>query len=113
MPVFHRARFRGVAVALVACAVGACSKSPAAQARVHDDKPPSVQIQVVREDVVRRNVDVVGTLAAADEVIVSSEADGTVSQILADLGDSVRAGQPLVELDREKRQYSLDQQRAA
>jgi HlyD family secretion protein len=72
-----------------------------------------VQVQVVREDIVRRNVDVVGTLAAADEVVVSSEADGTVSRILADLGDRVQAGQPLVELDREKRQYGLDQQRAA
>jgi RND family efflux transporter MFP subunit len=62
---------------------------------------------------VRRNVDLVGTLAAADEVVVSSETDGTVSRILADLGDRVQGGATLVELDREKRQYSLDQQRAA
>jgi multidrug efflux pump subunit AcrA (membrane-fusion protein) len=96
----------------VACAA-ACSKSPAAQTRTQGDTPPSVQVQVVREDIVRRNVDVVGTLAAADEVVVSSEADGTVNRILADLGDRVQAGQPLVELDREKRQYGLDQQRAA
>src|SRR4029077_4793656 len=52
-------------------------------------------------------------LAAADEVVVSSEADGTVSKILADLGDRVQAGQALIELDNEKRQYNLDQQRAA
>ncbi len=94
---------------MVACAA-ACSKSPSAQAR--DDAPKSVQVQEVREDVVRRSVDVVGTLAAADEVVVSSETDGTVSRILADLGDRVRTGQALVELDHEKQQYSLDQQRA-
>jgi multidrug resistance efflux pump len=71
-----------------------------------------VQLEAVREDVVRRNVDIIGTLAAADEVVVSAETDGTVSRILADLGDRVQAGQALVELDREKRQYSLDQQKA-
>ena len=113
MPVFRSARVVGVAAAVVVCAAAACSKSPAAQARTNDGAPTSVQVQEVREDVVRRSVDVVGTLAAADEVVVSSEADGTVSRILADLGDRVRAGQPLVELDREKPQYSLDQQRAA
>jgi multidrug efflux pump subunit AcrA (membrane-fusion protein) len=35
-----------------------------------------------------------------------------VSRILADLGDRVRAGQALVELDREKLEYSLEQQKA-
>jgi multidrug efflux pump subunit AcrA (membrane-fusion protein) len=110
MPVFRSARVGSLAAAIVACAAASCSKSPSAQAR--DDAPKSVQVQEVREDVVRRNVDVVGTLAAADDVVVSSETDGTVSRILADLGDRVRAGQALVELDREKQQYSLDQQRA-
>ena len=36
--------------------------------------------------------DVVGTLAAVDQVTISSEADGKVSRILADLGDRVTAG---------------------
>jgi len=36
-----------------------------------------------------------------------------VRRVLADLGDRVKAGQPLVELDPEKLQYNLDQQRAA
>jgi RND family efflux transporter MFP subunit len=97
---------------LVCAAAVACSK-PAAQGRAADSSPTSVKVEAVREDVVRRNVDIVGTLAAADEVVVSSEADGKVSKILADLGDHVQAGQALVELDNEKRQYSLDQQRAA
>ncbi len=110
MLAFRSARIGGLAATIVACAAAGCSKSPTAQVR--DAAPTAVQVQDVREDLVRRNVDVVGTLAAADEVVVSSETDGTVSRILADLGDHVRAGQALVELDREKRQYSLDQQRA-
>jgi RND family efflux transporter MFP subunit len=54
----------------------------------------------------------VGTLAAVDQVTISSEADGKVSRILADLGDRVKAGQPLILVDREKQQYNFDQQRA-
>ena len=76
--------------------------------------PPSsrsVSRRSVRKTV-RRAVEVVGTLAAVDQVTVSSETDGKVSRILADLGDRVQAGQPLIELDREKRQYNLDQQKA-
>jgi len=113
MPACRFIRAAGVAAAIsVLAAVAACSKSSTAQARAADGAPTPVQVQAVREDVVRRNVDIVGTLAAADEVVVSAETDGTVSHILADLGDRVQAGQPLVELDREKRQYSLDQQKA-
>jgi len=114
MPVIRFARLGGIAATVgVLAAAAACGKSSSAQARAADGAPASVQTQPVREDVVRRNVDIVGTLAAADEVVVSAETDGTVSKILADLGDRVKAGDPLVELDREKRQYSLDQQRAA
>ncbi len=61
---------------------------------------------------VTRVIELVGTLAAVDQVIISSEADGKVSRILADLGDPVKAGQPLIQVDREKQQYNLDQQRA-
>jgi multidrug resistance efflux pump len=61
---------------------------------------------------VPRLVEVVGTLAAEDEVTISSEVEGVVRRVLADLGDRVRADQPLVELDPERLQYSLDQQKA-
>ena len=114
MPVFRFVRVGGiVAAAFFLAATAACSKDSSAQARAADGAPVSVQVQPVREDVVRRNLEIVGTLAAADEVVVSAETDGTVSRILADLGDRVQSGQPLIELDREKRQYSLDQQKAA
>jgi multidrug efflux pump subunit AcrA (membrane-fusion protein) len=68
---------------------------------------------VVARDSVQRSVDVVGTLAAVDQVTISSEAEGTVRAILADLGDRVKAGQVLIQLDREKQQYTYEQQQAA
>jgi RND family efflux transporter MFP subunit len=58
-------------------------------------------------------MEVVGTLAAEDQVTIASQAEGAVSRVLADLGDRVRSGQVLIELDREKLEYSLDGQKAA
>jgi RND family efflux transporter MFP subunit len=101
------------AVALIA-ATAACSKSsPSAQARSRDDAAKPVKVEPVKQEAIRRSVEVVGTLAAVDEVTVSAEAEGRVSRLLADLGDRVTAGQALVELDREKPQYNFDQQKAA
>jgi multidrug efflux pump subunit AcrA (membrane-fusion protein) len=99
--------------ALVLLAGAACSKSETAQARGRDDAPKPVKVERVREEPVRRSIEVVGTLAAVDEVTISSEAEGRVSKLLADLGDRVRAGQTLMELDAEKLQYNLQQQKAA
>jgi RND family efflux transporter MFP subunit len=72
-----------------------------------------VKTEPVRQEALHRTVEVVGTLAAADEVTISSQAEGIVRGVLADLGDPVKAGQTLVEIDREKLQYTLDEQKAA
>lgn len=84
----------------------------AAKGATRDAAPTKVVLAQVQQEKLQRAVDVVGTLAAFEQVSVSSEVDGKVVRILADLGDRVTTGQPLVELDREKTQYRLDQQRA-
>ena len=93
---------------ILSLAAGApgCGRGDTADAQSREGAPKRVATAIVVKDSVRRAVDVVGTLAAVDEVTVSSEADGTVRQILADLGDRVRAGQVLIELDHEKQQYT-------
>jgi HlyD family secretion protein len=100
------------AVALAILTLPACSREKA-QARGRDEAAKTVSTTKVRQETVNRSLEVVGTLAAVDEVTLSSQTDGAVSRILADLGDRVKAGQPLIELDAEKLQYNLDQQRAA
>jgi len=105
--------FRLFVLSVFAAGGAACSKSDTAQARAKEPAAKPVQVEEVRRDAVKRSVDVVGTLAAVDQVTISSEADGKVSKILADLGDRVTAGQVLIQLDREKAQYTLDQQEAA
>jgi RND family efflux transporter MFP subunit len=101
------------AVLLAPLMLSGCSRSETAQARSGDAAAKQIKVETVRRDSVRRAVDVVGTLAAVDQVTISSEADGKVRRILADLGDRVTAGQVLIELDREKQQYTYEQQQAA
>lgn len=105
----------GVVVCTLALAITGCSKSSAARNErgAREAPPKTVATDTVRREAVNRTVSVSGTLAAENEVTLSSEVEGVVSQIRADLGDRVRAGQVLVELDREKLQYNVDQQRAA
>jgi RND family efflux transporter MFP subunit len=97
----------------MALTAAGCSKTETAQARGRDAAAKPVKIETVKQEDVKRAVELVGTLAAVDQVTISSEADGKVSRILADLGDRVTAGQPLIQVDREKQQYNFDQQRAS
>ena len=105
--------YRLAVLAAIGLSAAGCSKSEMAQARSREGTAKAVQTEPVRQDSVRRAVDVVGTLAAVDEVTISSEAEGKVSRILADLGDRVKAGQVLIQLDNEKQQYTYTQQQAA
>jgi HlyD family secretion protein len=102
-----------VLTAALVLSLTACSRAQTAQASKRDGDPKPVSITVVHKNAVARAVDVVGTLAAVDQVTVSSEADGRVQKINADLGDRVRAGQVLIELDDEKQRYAYEQQQAA
>jgi len=58
-----------------------CSKTETAQARGRDTAVKPVSVEEVRQETVRRAVEVVGTLAAVDQVTVSSETEGTSSKL--------------------------------
>ena len=53
-----------------------------------------------------------GSLLAWDEVVAKTQATGSVLRLYVDLGDAVRAGQPLAELDRREADLGLDQLQA-
>src|SRR5215203_2973504 len=93
--------------------VSGCSRAETAAEGSPSGPPKTVAVAPVQRDSVRRSVDVVGTLTAVDQVTISSEAEGTVRGILADLGDRVRAGQVLVRIDNERQQYAYQQQQAS
>jgi multidrug efflux pump subunit AcrA (membrane-fusion protein) len=92
-------------------ATAACGRGGASEAR--EARVAAVKVAHVELVQIRREVEAVGTLAAQDETIVSAEVEARVARVIADLGDRVAAGAPLVALDAEKLQYRLDEQRAA
>jgi multidrug efflux pump subunit AcrA (membrane-fusion protein) len=99
-------------VIVVSAALTGCGKTGSAAGKA-DEGPLPISVAKVQAKEVRRTIDVTGTLAAEEQVTVSSEVEGRVVKIAADLGDRVSAGQALVVLDSERLQYRLDQQRAA
>jgi multidrug efflux pump subunit AcrA (membrane-fusion protein) len=100
----------GVALALT---LTACGKATAARGKDKADSARPVQVVPVQKVDVRRVIEVVGTLAADEQVTVMAEAEGRVARLLVDMGDRVKAGQPIIELDREKAQYRYEASKAA
>lgn len=92
-------------------AAASCSRDRGLAAAEHGLKQVHVEQAEVRD--VRRAVDVIGTLAAREDVTVSAEVAGRVSALRRDLGDRVEQGDVLVELDQERAQYGVEAQRAA
>jgi RND family efflux transporter MFP subunit len=111
---FPTPRTQVVLALSVAAALAGCSEpTKGAESSTRERPAKVIETEAVMREAVKRTVNVSGTLAAENEVTLSSQAEGVVSRVLADLGDRVRTGQALVELDREKLQYNLDQQKAA
>ena len=111
MRVISSMRYPWVVLAVLLVVSSGCSKGGKVPARSVEEAK-TIKIEAVKTEAIRRNVEVVGTLAADDQVTISAEASGRVNRILADLGDRVVAGQVLVELDREKLRYNADEQNA-
>jgi HlyD family secretion protein len=62
---------------------------------------------------IQRVVDLSGSLISPDQVRVSSEVDGTVAVVDADLGQEVRAGQVLIQLDTRELQLAVERAESA
>jgi multidrug efflux pump subunit AcrA (membrane-fusion protein) len=71
--------------------------------------PLRVTTALVEGRTVQRSVDTVGSLLAWEEAVARSQLSGTVVRLHADLGDAVREGQPLADLDRREADLAVDQ----
>jgi membrane fusion protein, multidrug efflux system len=91
-------------------AVG-CSKSDPASVRGDASHPTPVRFYTVAEETARRRIQAVGSLYALEESTLSSEVEGPVAEVLADVGDNVKEGQTLVRLDPKELQLEVDRQR--
>jgi membrane fusion protein (multidrug efflux system) len=106
-------------LALVALALGACGQPSQATTERREvaaapaDRPAiRVTTATVEARAVQRSVDTVGSLLAWEEVVAKSQAIGTVVRLHVDLGDAVRAGQVLADLDRREADLGIDQAQA-
>ena len=104
---------KAIVLLLVIVVSGAGCARDRGVASAEGSKARAVTMEAAQVRDVRRQVDVVGTLAAREEAVISAEVAGRVSRLVHDLGDRVTAGTPLLELDPEKLQYRAEGQRAA
>ncbi len=121
---FHRARldaslrnfmktFQCLAgtAAVAAIFVSGCGKSVSSNMLGDASHPTPVHVYTVAQETAQRRVQAAGSLFALEESTLSSEVEGRVSQVLADVGDNVKAGQALILLDPQELQYEVDRQR--
>lgn len=88
-----------------------CSKTQPSTVLGDAAHPLPVHLYTVSDEIARRHVQAVGSLLAFEESTLSAQVEAPVAQVLADVGDSVREGQPLITLDPRELQLSVDQQR--
>lgn len=76
---------------------------------------PSVAVQSASVEVrdLERTVEAVGSLDPNEEITVSNQVEGLVSKVFVDLGDSVKAGQVIAQLDTAELDLAVRQQTAA
>jgi RND family efflux transporter MFP subunit len=113
----RRRDFRRGTTSLVALVVFAtlltagCSKTQSASVLGDAAHPTPVHFYTVAEETARRRIQAVGSLYAFEESILSSEVEGKVADVLADVGDTVKQGQALITLDPQELQFEVDRQR--
>jgi RND family efflux transporter MFP subunit len=97
-----------LAAALFLCS---CSKSTPSSVSGDATHPTPVNVYTVAEETAQRHVQATGSLFPFEESVVSAQVEGRISQVLADIGDSVKEGQALVVLDPQELQFEVDRQR--
>jgi len=115
----HRRRTKISASAIFVCALAlltaSCSRSTAGKTANGQARPAPVKVKVapVERREQRRTVEAVGSLFAYDEVVVSSEVEGRVEEVMADVGDRIAKGQVLARIAPTELELTVEQQRAA
>ncbi len=98
-------------VVLATVLTGGCSKTHTTSVLGDAAHPTPVHFYTVAEETARRRIQAVGSLYAFEESTLSSQVEGRVAEVLADVGDNVKAGQALIALDPQELQFEVDRQR--
>ena len=103
-----------LAACLPAIAAASLSGCSPAEAQLSSKAPAAVRevpvtVAPLERRTVERTIDVVGTLRGWEQVTIGSKRTGRVSKVLHDMGDHVRPGEPLVELEAVDAKFAYDQ----
>jgi len=102
---------------LLAVVPGCSSSSPSDTNVQAANTPtaPAVAVQSAKVEVreLQRTVAAVGSLDPNEEITVSNQVEGLVSRVFVDLGDFVKSGQPITQLDTTELDLAVRQQTAA
>ena len=98
-------------VALAMVLATGCSRSQPSSVLGDAAHPTPVHFYAVAEETARRRIQAVGSLYALEESTLSSQVEGRVAEVLSDVGDNVKEGQPLITIDPQELQYEVDRQR--
>lgn len=93
-------------------AVISCGSNKEAAKKKADTGPARVRVVPVAVKDQQRTVESVGNLFPFDEAIISSEVDGRLESVGADLGDMVAEGAILAKISDEEQRYMVAQQEA-
>ena len=103
--------FFAPSVALAALLAAGCSKTQSASVLGDAAHPTPVHSYTVAAETARRRIQAVGSLFPFEESILSSQVEGRVAEVLADVGDNVKEGQALITIDPQELQFEVDRQR--
>jgi len=103
--------FLASSLALLPFLASGCSKTQSASVLGDAAHPTPVHFYTVAEETARRRIQAVGSLFPFEESILSSQVEGRVAEVLADVGDNVREGQTLITVDPQELQFEVDRQR--
>lgn len=102
-----------VAIALVAAGFIATTTHNDQTGQVNvSTKAVAVEVTRVPKSNITESVSAVGSIAAMQDVMVSSETAGRVTAVFVKTGDAVRQGQTMVQVDDELKKVAVDQARA-
>ena len=100
---------------IVLLASGCSSASPDQVPQAAAAVVAAVAVETAKVEVreLDRLVEAVGTLDPNEEVTITNQVDSTVDKIFVDLGDAVRQGQVIAQLDTRELELAVNQQAAA
>jgi RND family efflux transporter MFP subunit len=97
--------------------VAGCSSSDSQPTQLAEaaSSPAVISINVAKVELheLRRSVEAVGTLDPNEEVTISNQVEGIVEKLFVDLGDAVKPGQIVAQIDTRELELNVHQQEAA